>query len=662
MKNVKKRIIVVFYAIVKSEKSMTTSELAEICNVSARTIKKDMEELRHYAKSVGCTIHVKKGKGISVEINDVEKYEDTKQSLDIQFASVDYKQSLVKARLNQLARLLIIQNDYIKLDDLAEQLYLSRSSIKAELKELRSFFNSFHIELSSKPGSGVYPVGTELSKRLCMIELYEIHYPNAISNIDCDEFTKYFEDKNDDKAQIRKEFLTVLRNSENSLLDILGNRMVNYLLLVRNRIQLKHNIEIGSMYLNLLRNFREYKLASDILEALRKFEGFNITEEEIIGLELLLLNWGDIDYRVDIKSLYPTFYTDAKELTYSMFKLIEKKENINFYSVENSEEEMIAALIPIVSQIFFNCSHYSITGKHINDNGIRSSPLAIRLAQESAKMIEDRFSCKITDHDINTIAVRYYSFLDRIDYSYVKRRLIIFCRNGFEGARILRDKILRRYNPKWFEKLEIYEFYEVRKLNMEDYDYVIMDYDEYAYHYSLPFFQMSQIPTEKQMTEFYNRVILSGFDLEKLYIKSSLNKGKYYKDFFYETKKSFINFLSYKLCSEMEKIKRLETFIAKYTDIHIHNEVLTLFIPRDVLDDNLFEVYKLERKSIWEERLVEYIVVVAIDYQNSLELCRFVERATSILTINPKNIDSLIAEGNESNYFLELLIRNIKAG
>lgn len=662
MKNIKKRIIIAFYAIVKSDKSMTTSELAEICDVSTRTIKKDIEELKEYAENVGCTIYIKKGKGISFSIIDKAKYEDIKQSLDIQFASVDYKQSLVKARLNHLARLLITQEDYIKFDDLANQLFLSRSSIKAELKELRSFFNSFHIELSSKPGMGVYPNGTELSKRLCMIELYEIHYPHAISSLDCDEFTRYFEDVNKDKVHIRKEFLTVLRKSENSLLDILGNRMVNYLLLMRNRINLGYNIEIGSMYINLLKTFREYNLAGDIVRSLNKYGGFDISEDEVIGIELLLLNWGDIDYRVDMKNLYPTFYKDAKELTHSMFKLIEKKENINFYEVENSEEEMIAALIPIVSQIFFNCSHYSITGKHINDNGIRSSPLSIRLAQESAKMIEGKFSCKITDHDINTIAVRYYSFLDRIDYSYVKRRLIIFCRNGFEGARILKSKILRRYNPKWFEKLEIHEFYEVRKLDLKNYDYAIMDYDEYAYHYSLPFFHMSQIPTEGQMSEFYNKVILSGFDLKKLYLRTSLNEGKYFKDFFFETKKSFTNFLCYKLCSDMEKIKRLENFIGKYTDIHIHNEVLTLFIPRDVIEGNLFEVYKLEKKSVWEEKLIEYIIVVSVDYQNSLELCRFVERATSILTINPKYIDLLIAKGKESNYFLELLISNIKAG
>ena len=452
----------------------------------------------------------------------------------------------------------------------------------------------------------------------------------------------------------------LLRDSNHSMLDIQLNRLGMYLILIINRHN-KTKLSIGSMYVNTLKSFDLFDLSQKIINKIEELTGEVFGIEEVLGLELLLLIWNDIPHDIDMQHLYPMFYEEALMLTDKIFNIINEEDSIDFSSIENSQNKLVACLITIMCKIFFKSSNYIFTGRQVYENPIRTSPLSCYFAEKTRELIDEFYQCKLSDHDVNMIAVNFYSLIDCIDYDYNKRRVLVVARNGFEGARIIRNKILKRFNNRWFDKIDICEFYEGRRYKKADYDYVVLNYGQYSYYYDWPYVLMSQIPSEDEMTNLYNNVILSGFNLKVLCDIAGISRINIYDDFQYFSKDSFIQLLCFKLYLNKEDALTLTRTLSQISDLHISNEILTVFIPKYYIKSNLFEIYKLEKKTNWMYKKLSYIVVVGVDFDHNLKLLHFVERATSILMASSSAIEEIV-ESNENDCFERMLLKNIKAG
>lgn len=641
MISTRNRILLLFHTLINADKTLSCKALAQVAKISERTVKNDLIDLKSFAKASGCVIHSKKGKGYWFEILDSKTYSIVKEQLDIRFSNIADVRNTVSVRSNVISRILIVKEDYVKLDDVADQVFLSRSSIKSELKELRLFFQSFNIVLDTKPHKGIKVIGREISKRLCMIELYEIHYHKTISLLGKNDFTEYFDVDQEEHNHIRKIFLDTLRQSNHSLLDSFANRVVNYLILMRNRIARSHPMEISQENRGMLQEFDEYRLAGEIVKNLQVLDGFVIENDEIIAIELLLLIWMDLTVLDDLPERYGIFYERSKKLAIKILRQIDHDWQLDLTSNEQIEE-FVTCLIPILLQVSFSCSQYLVSGAQVEDCSIKNSPLSLILAKSAARMIECEYGCQITDHDINMIAIRFYAMVDRVDYEYQPRKVIVCSRTGKSGAQIIKDKILKRYPIALFKQLDVFEFYEVRALEDAGYDYVICNFGAYSYHYRIPFFQIEQIPTVQQMENLYDQIILGGYDLKKIMNRCHFEEGHGYRAFEYESKQSFLNLLSYKHGKNTQAILEMQDSLSEYGDAFIKNDVLVLVSNGSLTKEHCFEIYQLSRIGIWEKKMIKTIVFVSIHFDYDHQILRLVEQATSLIVSNPSVIEKLL--------------------
>lgn len=661
MLDTKNRILLIFHSLTKADGVMVCKDLANIAKVSERTVKNDLLELKEFAIESGCVLCSKKGEGYWLKIEDMDIYETIKEQLDIRFSNVVDIQNTVFARSNHLARIIIAEEDYIKLDEVADLMFLSRSSLKAELKEVRAFFKSFNIELDAKPGKGVKAIGKEISKRLCMIELYEIHYRKKVSILGNTKFTELFEVDEEERLGIRKIFLNTIRNSQHSVLDSFANRIIYYLVLMKNRKKLGYHMEISEDSLPVLTQFHEYELAKQIIQNLQVYEGFNIDNDEIVAVELLLLIWMDLSSDDDLEARYKDFYNQSLELSKHIFSELDKEWHVKLAVTLNDYRELTTCLLPILMQIHFKCSQYLVTGAQVDNCTIKASPFSMVLAKSAARVIEKQYDCVITNHYINMIAVCMYMLIDNITFDYTPRKLIVCSRTGKKGAQIMRDKILKRYNRKWFEKLDVYEYYEVRNYENAGYDHVVCNFDKYSYNYSIPYLWMEQVPTCEQMNSIYNEIILGGYDIKSIKDKCEFECENFYASFDYDTKFNFINLLSYKHGKTQKDIQALQQDLMNFSDSFIRNEVMILAVNRQHTKANCLEVYRLNKKCVWERKTIDYIIFVSIDFNQDLQIMRFVEHATSLLFSSTTLLNEVI-EKNSMNYLVDLITLNLKAG
>ena len=121
-------------AILKQHKNnITSDEIARLVGVSSRTIRTEIKNILPILKENIAKINISTRKGYSLEINNYEKFinildEHITKTLDSE-ARVNY---IIQRLLNAA-----LKNQSIKQQDLADELFIGLSTLKANLKEVK---------------------------------------------------------------------------------------------------------------------------------------------------------------------------------------------------------------------------------------------------------------------------------------------------------------------------------------------------------------------------------------------------------------------------------------------------------------------------------------------------------------------------------------------
>ena len=276
----KERILHLFHILSNSTSTMTARELAHLLEISERTLKNDMLDFRVFAEECGGYLNARKNVGYWLEVVDPSKYETIKKQINILFLSHDsFQLGNFQTRINVILRRLLLAEEHIKLDEISAKLYLSKSSLKNELKEVRRILKTYNLQLETKPGLGNIIIGSEFDRRLCMLRVYEYHYYESEPLFNDDEFIKMFACDSIERNEIRHIFNKVLRESETNMIDNFLNWFVRYLTLMRNRYNSGHIVVFEANQKAYLRQYLQYQVAVDIINELQIYKGYNINDD-----------------------------------------------------------------------------------------------------------------------------------------------------------------------------------------------------------------------------------------------------------------------------------------------------------------------------------------------------------------------------------------------
>lgn len=642
MSVVKGRLQRMFFLLAISADYVRSKELAEYTGLSERTVKNEIPQLQLYLQDCGCKLLSKKGKGYKLEIYDDDKYQETKVNLEIRFANNDFFKKSNDLKTNDIIRYLIIQDDYIKLDDLAYSMNVSRSSIKYDLREVRQLLEGFNLSLQSKPGYGVKVIGKEFALRLCMLEMYEFHYHKAKTDISNNKFLDEFSVEEPERIDIRHTFLKVLRSSGIRLVDLMAQRLSRYFLLQRNRYKKGKYVEFSSQDKNSIKKYKEHTIAENIFTALQTSHGFVVDADEVSALALLLLIWSDLLYSDNMKERYPDIYDEAAMLLTIITAEFDKEWHSGLSSFELYKEIMLTALIPIMASAKYEkMIKYYVTGSIVEENLIRTSPLSIAFAKSFGNYIKTAVNYAINNWELNLLALRFYIIIDQIEYSYTPIKMLVSSRNGIESAKMLKHKIINFFDKKYFEFIEIYNFYEIRALEHTYYDYLILNYPAYSYSYEIPYICINQIPDKEEMASIYSNAILKGYHFPDLL--SSFNFDNYfiYKDFEYESKEAFVKLISFKWGKDYDATGKIYEEINSKPNGYIYAGTVTIIINGKLTRQNCINIFKLKKLSSWDNKEIRYIIFLAVDFSNLYQI-RFIEHITHELSYSQNNIEKLL--------------------
>lgn len=160
-----------FYLLLQRKSEISSQVITKQLGVSSRTIRSDILLINQKIEDFGAKILLKRGKGYQLHILDVPKYEAFQKEKQL-YRQPDYFDiNHPKERVKYIIYILLLESRYIKLDNLANMLYISRATISNDMKLVRKYLLERNLILISKAGKGIKVDGPEDRIRYCLTEL-----------------------------------------------------------------------------------------------------------------------------------------------------------------------------------------------------------------------------------------------------------------------------------------------------------------------------------------------------------------------------------------------------------------------------------------------------------------------------------------------------------
>lgn len=384
--------------LLESNKVVTGDQLCTTVGVSSRTIRSDIKELNDTLKGHGAAILSEKGKGYILEITNKEKFKEiysNEKEKDNYINLISESRAeyiIIKLLLNEIKGI-----DAITQIDLADELFISLSSLKNDIKLAKINLENFKLDIEKNGNKGIKISGREDSLRACIIEKL-----NSYNSLFIEEFERIL------KANVGIENLFVLeeiiRNNIKKfklrLSDIAFKDLGSYVgvMLVRNNNG--NNVIYTEKMTNDLKSEPKMEIAKSICSDLMEKLNIEINETEVCY----------ITKHIIASSLIGTDKNEENiKLTRKILTVV--KESFN---VDLTLDEVLIDFLGAHLQASINRAKYGVKMENSMLGIIKNNyPFAFEIGVLSNKIIKEQHGIDLSEDDIGYLSLHFAASIER---------------------------------------------------------------------------------------------------------------------------------------------------------------------------------------------------------------------------------------------------------
>lgn len=440
-----KRVCKILKRLKVSSEPVSGETLAFELGVTSRTVRSDIKKLIQYIKEYGANVISTTGVGYSLEIydeklfnkleNKIKEYPIENNNKIFNLIPTDpadrEKYIISKLLINSLSSRYMI-NSY----DLAEELFISLSTLKKDISNINISLQKFNLKVENSQTRGVYIKGEEKDIRYCISDYI---FKNAdITNED--EVSFYNEMFSEELMKTIKQILMdVFCEYDIHLTDISFKNILVHVLIMVKRNQYKHKTVFDDLSIIEFEKNENYKIANTIIDKIEKAINVNLKDEVYYLTQHL---------QVSKKFLYEENedlyeYSDTiKEIIYS----IKNKFGIDLNEDKQLEKGLSMHLNVAIKRMKFNMN--------IRNDFLLSIkkyyPLAFELAIVASNILEKRYSVNVNEDEIGLLAIHFGAALERggINSKEKTKGITIVCGFGISTATLIKEKLLRIFKNR----------------------------------------------------------------------------------------------------------------------------------------------------------------------------------------------------------------------
>ncbi len=275
------------YLIDHKKEYVTSQRLASELLLSDRTIRNYLQRIKELVEKNGGKIIAKPGYGYQLHILQRLTFDLFLSRQEIVPGYAREPQGFYESedRQKYILNQLLLEDDILFMDDLAEELYISRSSLTKDMQEIKERLIPYSLKIVSKHGQGTWIEGEERNRRhFIMDTFFGNHYGNSLK-----EYlgqSRFFPDISFEELVII--ILDETREAKLKVSDFIIQNLTLHLALGIKRLREGFEIKELGIEQEVYKRV-EYQVAQRIVQRIEVIAGVSFPEEEIAYLTLHLM-------------------------------------------------------------------------------------------------------------------------------------------------------------------------------------------------------------------------------------------------------------------------------------------------------------------------------------------------------------------------------------
>lgn len=496
---INKREIKILELLLKIESSISIKELSQILEVSDRSIRYDIENINSYLNEFELIPIEKQSKGyLSYSKLDIEK---------LLFQSSDNNENFYSQYRDELILIKIAFEDNINIPTICEEFNLSRSTIKASIKNSEKILDTYELKLVLNPQKGLKLSGSEENIRKFQLKLLnQFRFNQENSNYKF-EFLKKYISKYFGKTDLNniKIFINYIINSLGKVIsDEAYITLLNYTVIVVERLR-ENNTLVYSQNSNFFQHSLEFEIVNKAVSLLEVSENIQLNINEIIKFTDYLL--GSHSYSTSFSSL-----DNWIEIDILIKKIITQFSEISTINL-NDDTLLLEGLVNHIKPTVYRIKNKIELENSILEEFLSSYSEIFTITKKALDILEKFLGESIPDSEIAFIGVHFKSALDRHQKSNTSiKNIVIVCGLGYGTSKLMAQQIKNRYNVNIVDTIP---YYQVEKfIQTKDIDMIITNLKNLSINSKIPIVFIKTLLTNEDFNLLdsynlpkYNKVI-----------------------------------------------------------------------------------------------------------------------------------------------------------
>ena len=557
MNNLSTRALAIIEILKKLNYPVSSLALSEEIGCSTKTIQSEIKDINKQLKDTN--IVSIRGVGYKLE-GKIEINECNNNHI----GNVDRIEFIIKTMLN----LNLQQENSIKLEELADAMYISVSSVKNDLKEVKEILNKYNINIISRHKYGLGVDGNEDEIVKCIVDLCS----RKDNELTLSDFLS--EDVNNKVFNLKSEILKSLNKEDLILSDIEFKNLCSTIFVRLSR----------SNYSNYEKFIEDY------------IKNYKVKRESIMNDDL---------NKEKITKAIASFCKNLKLAT----------------AIDISKDEFFVECLYNHINNLIKKDKLGICNYNVVNNEVKIKyPYAYELAKIAKKTIEHELNLKIGDDEVSNIAVHVGGAVER--YSSNKKRkifkIIIVCASGTGTSMLINTKIQQLFKER-IEVVKIIPSYLIDYINPLEVDFLIstmpLDYDK------IPIINVSPFLTEKEI-KIIEKFMDTGYVYEDVNVKDFFERDLFFTELDCKNKEEVLDFMSDALINkDIIDLEMKNSYFEReqIATTEIGNMVAMPHGAKGNIKENKIVVGILKEPINWDYGKVRLVIMLALNNEKILD-------------------------------------------
>lgn len=431
-------------------------DIAKRLEVSSRTVRSDIRKLQELLDSYSSKIESTPNRGY--RLNNLDGH-DTLLQLMENGPAKGHLGSREERRRFLLCRFLeaALSDSSLTQMDLAEELFVSLTSLKAYLNDFRSMLSEYSLDIAIHKNEGLRLKGDEVDLRRLLVDYQRENNEERLNAWLYSQLSR---------QEINRLVARVMEECNLQLTDVARENLCMMLALALHRSAGGHFAVCPASLAQKLADSFEYSIARELANTILRDKGIDLAYNEVFYITQCLLT--------SKKLVPPQMALEGEEplaeLVDEILNRVKASFALDFMEDQYLREGLTLHLRIAIAQVNFRVGIRNV----LLDSIKKDYPLAFRLGVLAAKVVWEREQVHFNESEIGYLAMHFGAAMSRnnIEDKDVVKKVLVVCSAGLGVSILLKAKVKEHFHHR-LEVVQVLPAYELNEGIMAQVDYVL---------------------------------------------------------------------------------------------------------------------------------------------------------------------------------------------